>query len=626
MCGICGEYNFLHRRAEKSVIQSMLEVLHHRGPDDEGIYIADSIGLGHKRLSIIDLDTGKQPISNEEGNLQIIFNGEIYNFTELKDSLKKRGHVFKTKTDTEVIIHLFEDYGVKSVEKLQGMFAFALWDEKEKKLFLARDRIGKKPLYYTVTSDACIFASEIKALLKHPGVGRDINISSIDTFLTYQYIPAPLTIFKNIFSLPPGHTMMVNQDKKICISRYWEIDFSKKLSLSMQEAEEAVLNTLKKAVRKRMISDVPLGAFLSGGIDSSAVVALMSEISERKVKTFSIGFEEEPFSELEYARIIAHRYNTEHHEFIVKPDAVEILPKLVWHYDQPYADSSALPSYYLARETRKYVTVALNGDGGDENFAGYLRHRANIIASTLSHMVPKGAWHVLDSAIPLASKQKSFLRYFKRFVQAAGEPPARRNLLWHCLFRDELKRELYTGDMKNELKDTDSYSFMEDIYNQSKSNNLLDSILYTDINAYLPYDLLVKMDIATMAHSLEVRSPFLDHELMELSAGLPSKFKMHLFNGKYVLKKCIERYVPSQILKRRKMGFGVPLEQWFRRKKLNSFLKDTVLSTRSIERGYFNKKFIETLITEHEEKKVDHGYRLWALLVFEIWHRVFMDS
>lgn len=625
MCGICGEFTFTQKNVHAETIRSMLSVLHHRGPDDEGMYITKNIGLGHKRLSIIDLDTGKQPISNEDGRIHLIFNGEIYNYMDLKSDLEKKCHVFKTKTDTEVIVHLYEEMGIRCVDRLHGMFAFALWDEHTNEIFLVRDRLGKKPLYYAVLNDTFIFASEIKALLKHPRVIKKINLPAIDSFLTYQYIPAPMTIFNNIYSLLPAHYLKVNQNKSLKLTSYWDIDFTDKLNISLEEAEIILLDKLKHSVRLRMNSDVPLGALLSGGMDSSVVVALMSEFSQKQVKTFSIGFEEESFSELKYARMIAERYNTDHHEFIVKPDAVEILPKLVWHYDQPYADSSALPSYYLARETRKHVTVALNGDGGDENFAGYLRYSANMLATFISKILPPSSWKKIQYLIPEVSQQKSMLRYFKRFSEAAGDPPARRNFAWHCLFRKELKDDLYSGSMKCELKDYNSYTFMETVYQNAKAHDELDKILFTDIKTYLPFDLLVKMDIATMSHSLEVRSPFLDHELMEWTAKLPSGFKMHYFMGKNILKKCFKNYLPCEILKRRKMGFGLPVADWLRKKPLNTFLKDHIISDKSIKRGFFNKQTIMRLINEHESLKVDHGYRLWALLILEIWHRVFID-
>lgn len=626
MCGICGEFNFSKKNVNKDIMHSMLEVLHHRGPDDEGMYIHETIGLGHKRLSIIDLDTGRQPMSNEEKNIYIVFNGEIYNFRELRKELESSGHIFKTKSDTEVILHCYEEHGFESLKKLRGMFAFAIWDERSRVLFLARDRLGKKPLFYTFVQDTFIFASEIKALLKHPSVKKDINLKAIDYYLTYQYIPAPMSIFKGIYALLPAHGMTVYENRKHSINSYWEIEFKQKTHLSLHEAEEVLLYKLREAVRARMISDVPLGAFLSGGIDSSIVVALMSEYSEKPVKTFSIGFEEESFSEIIYARQIARKFNTDHHEFIVKPDAVEILPKLVWHFEQPYADASALPTYYLARETRKHVTVVLNGDGGDENFAGYLRHSAHCIASGITNAVPSFIWSSLYRILPEIAHQRSLFRYFKRFTQAAGESPARRNLLWHCMFRNELKDSIYSESMKEELKNVKAYSFMENVYRDAHVNTMLDAVLYTDIKTYLPFDLLVKMDIATMAHSLEARSPFLDHEFMEWTATLPPSYKMHLYKGKYILKKCFKQVLPASILKRRKMGFGVPLEHWFRSTCLNTFMKEALLSSRSIGRGYFKEKAIEKLIQEHEQKKFDHGYHLWSLLMLEMWHKVFMDS
>jgi len=625
MCGICGEITSLSRKINRGTLSAMLGVLHHRGPDDEGVYINAGIGLGHKRLSIIDLQTGHQPIGNEDETLQIVFNGEIYNFQDLKVILESKGHQFKTKTDTEVILHMYEEYGTSCVTHLRGMFAFAIWNEKKKELFCARDRVGKKPLYYTFINDSFIFASEIKALLQYPGIQKKVSVEAIDYFLTYNYIPPPTTIFQGVYALMPAHYMRITHNKIVEINSYWDIDFSKKLNISFTEAQHMLRQKLKEAVKLRMISDVPLGAFLSGGIDSSIVVALMSELSTEPVKTFSIGFEEESFSELSYARLVAERYGTDHHEFIVKSNAIEILPKLVWHYDQPYGDSSALPSYYVARETRKFVAVALNGDGGDESFAGYLRHKAGMISESCYHVVPQWFWHRLYKLMPTVSKQKNILRYLKRFAEAAGENPARRNVLWHCLFRDELRARIYSKQMLHDIASINTFALLEDIFTRTQTNYLLDRILYTDIKTYLPGDLLVKMDIATMIHSLEARSPFLDHELMGWTAQLPVSFKMNYFNGKYILKKAFKSYLPKPIIKRQKMGFGVPLEAWFRQKPLNTYLKDHVLSMKSKQRGYFKHEVIKKLIDEHEHGAYDHGYRLWALLILEIWHRLFID-
>jgi asparagine synthase (glutamine-hydrolysing) len=628
MCGICGAYNFGSREpVAKNTIEKMCQTLVHRGPDDLGTYLSGNIGLGHRRLSIIDLNTGQQPIFNEDKTIVIVFNGEIYNFLELRRHLESKGHTFYTKTDSEAIIHLYEEYGRDCVNHLRGMFAFAIWDEKNRKLLLARDRVGKKPLVYAMINGSFIFASEMKAILEWPGFKPSTNPEAIHYFVTYQYIPSPLTIFKEIQKLPPASVLECPANGKIEVSRYWELDFRNKIKVNEAEAADLVREKLTEAVKMRLLSDVPLGAFLSGGLDSSIIVGLMSRLSSQPVKTFSIGFAEDDFSEVSYARLVAKHFNTQHQEFIVKPNAMEILPKLIWHYNEPFGDSSALPSYYVARETKRFVTVALNGDGGDENFAGYLRYRANMLAARLDFLKPllaNRAVKKMISSLPHHEHQKNLLRAFKRFALAMGETPARRNIAWHCIFDQQYQSQLYSESFKKTIAATDSYQYLTAVFNGAKADNLLDQLLYTDIMTYLPEDLLVKMDIACMANSLEGRSPFLDHEFMELSASLPASFKLHGQQSKYILKKAFSAILPPEILKRGKMGFGVPIEKWFRR-ELKDYVRDILLSQRSLQRGYFRQEFIAQLIQQHSDGKMNHGYRLWNLLSLELWHQVFID-
>jgi len=625
MCGIVGIYNFGNNRpVEREKLTQMCNIIRHRGPDSDGFFLNNNIGLGIRRLAIIDLQTGNQPIHNEDNKIWTVLNGEIYNFLELRQQLEKK-HNFYTKTDTEVIVHLYEDYGEKCVQYLRGMFAFAIWDEKNKKLFIAKDRVGKKPLYYTSHNGSFVFASEIKSILEYLQKTPEIDFEAIDLFLTYQYIPSPKTIFKNIKSLLPAHILTCDKNGDIETKEYWNLDFTKKTDLSFDNACTETKNLLMEATKLRMISDVPLGAFLSGGVDSSIVVGLMSQLSSQPVKTFSIGFEEADFSELTYAKIVANHFKTDHHEFIVKPNFIEILPKLVWHYGQPFADSSALPSYFVANETKKHVTVALNGDGGDETFGGYLRYKAmkgSLYFAFPFQILGKKITEKLSSLVPF--KDKKYFRYLRRLVSALSEPPELRNIQWHRFFSNEAKEKLYTDNMKKILYNN-AYDYLTALFENAPANNIMDRVFYTDLKAYLPECLLVKMDIASMANSLEARSPFLDHKVLEFSASLPSAWKLHGLTTKYILKKSFNDFLPKEILHRGKMGFGIPVGKWFRNNWKN-YYREIVLSQKSINRGYFERETIEQMFYEHISGKRDHGYRLWALLMLELWHNVYIDG
>ncbi|MEW6039947.1 MAG: asparagine synthase (glutamine-hydrolyzing) [Elusimicrobiota bacterium] len=632
MCGICGVLHFNTERTVKTeVLEKMCGSIVHRGPDSKGIYTDTNAGFGVRRLSIIDLQTGDMPIFNEDKTLSVIQNGEIYNFQSLRTTLQERGHNFYTKTDTEIIVHLYEEYGADCVQHLRGMYAFAVWDSRKKKILLARDRIGKKPLYYTVMDNSLVFGSEIKAILEYikatPGLLKpEINLQAIHYYLTYQYIPGPMTIFKDIWRLPPSSVMIYSQTGSSGISKYWDIDFTAKTTMNYSEAKERLREILTEAVNIRLISDVPLGAFLSGGHDSSIVVGLMSQLSSKPVKTFSIGFENADFSELKYAKIVAEHFNTEHNEFIVKPDFINILPKIIWHYDQPFADTSALPSYYVSNVTRKHVTVALNGDGGDENFGGYLRYRAmkgGMYFGLPFQILGKTITAKLTSLIPHTEtdKPKSKFRYIYRLLSALAERPAVRNVLWHAFFENETKLAIYSDDMKETFSKINTYDYLTDIFDSAPAQDILDRAFYTDIKTYLPECLLIKMDIASMANSLEARSPFLDHKLFEFSATLPSGWKIHgpNFHTKHILKDTFRTFLPEKIIKRGKQGFGLPVGMWFKN-ELKGYIREVLLDKKSLERGYFNKDAIEKLIQQHEEGRADNGYKLWALLVLELWH------
>jgi len=628
MCGICGKIYFDRSQAvDGRLLESMAAVLKHRGPDDSGTYVAGHVGLGHQRLSIIDLSAaGHQPMSNEDASIWIVYNGEIYNFEELRRELEVKGHAFKSHTDTEVIIHLYEEHGPACVHKLRGMFAFAIWDAPQQQLFLARDRAGKKPLAYAVADGALLFASEIKALLQDPAVGREVSPEALSHYLTYQYVPGPLTIFRGIHKLPPAHTLVL-RGARLDIQPYWKLSYAAKREGTSDEQAEQLRALFTEAVRLRLRSDVPLGAFLSGGIDSSAVVAMMSRLACQPVKTFSIGFEDADYDELKYARMIAERFQTEHTEFVVKPEALRILPKIIWHYDEPFADPSAIPTFYVVQMTRQHVTVALNGDGGDESFAGYERYRADQLAARylqLPRCVREGIVRRVVNRLPYQDARWSLVRRLKRFVSGASEDPAQRYLTWLCYFTTDMKQQLWSTAFSHKAAAADSVAVMAEAFRQADTASTLEQALFADVMLYLPYDLLAKVDIASMAYGLEARSPFLDHEVMEFAAALPPGLKLRGRQTKYILKRAFADLLPRAVCERRKMGFGVPLHRWLRQ-ELKQPAYDILLDRRTIERGYFRSEAVRQLLDEHIGMRADHSYRLWALLLLELWHRMFID-
>ena len=624
MCGICGKINFNSEAIDEELLQKMTDVLSHRGPDSGKIYVKGNVGLGHRRLKIIDLsEAAAQPMTNEDNSIWIVCNGEIYNFPELKKSLEEEGHVFRSKCDTEVIIHLYEEKGVECVKFLRGMFAFAIWDENKKRLFLARDRIGKKPLNYAINGKTLVFSSEIKSILEDPSIEKQVNLEALNLFLTYSYISAPHTMFAGINKLPPAHTLVLDA-AGIKIERYWSLSYRDKINLTEEECARRVLELLTESTKIRMVSDVPLGAFLSGGIDSSAVVGIMSKISSRPVKTFSIGFPEESFNELQYARKVARLFNTEHKEYIVEYNAVEILPKLVWHFSEPFGDSSAVPTYYLSKMTREAVTVALNGDGGDESFAGYDRYAANILAERYK-LMPTKILSLFINRFSGTTSKRSFVNRLRKFNEGLKLSKERRYAHWMSAFSSAAKESLYSAELKNKLKEIDCSKYLVNFYNNSDARDFIDATLSVDVNTYLPEDLLVKVDIASMANSLEARSPFLDHKLMEFAASIPSHLKLKGLVSKYILKKSLKDLLPNEILNRKKSGFGVPVGSWFKN-ELKDYALQTLLSEKSLKRGYFRKEIVENLINEHNLGKVDHGHRLWNLINLELWHQVFMDK
>ncbi|MDD2774177.1 MAG: asparagine synthase (glutamine-hydrolyzing) [Elusimicrobiales bacterium] len=632
MCGICGVYNFgTGAAAGETELRRMNALLVHRGPDDEGFRLDGPVGIAMRRLSIIDLSTGHQPISNEDGTIWIVFNGEIYNFPELRAYLESRGHVFRTKTDTEAIIHLYEEHGRDCVKKLRGMFAFAIWDAPKKRLFAARDRVGKKPLCYFAGNGRFVFASELRSVMAADGVPKELDPRAVDMFLSLQYIPAPRTIYKGVRKLPPAHTLTV-ESGRVSVEPYWDLPLDEeRRGISLSDARSEIRRKLTEAVKIRMIADVPLGAFLSGGVDSSIIVALMSRLSDRPVKTFSVGFAEQEFCELDYARELAQMYGCDHHEFIVRPEMAEVLPKLAWHYSEPYADASALPSYYVARETRKHVTVALNGDGGDENFAGYLRYVAMKLAHYWDYLPVPMQKAISASAELLPEKNAPFgtLWRAKRFLRSAvfSDFPSR-HLKMVCYFSEEDKRPLYSKTFMHALGEdlSAAKNYIGESYSKAAGLDFVNQLLYVDMKTYLPEDLMVKMDIACMANSLEGRSPLLDHEFMELCFGLKGDWKLCGVNRtKWILKETFRDMLPDTIRKRGKMGFGIPLGPWFR-VELKKYWEEHCLSPKALSRGYFDESALRALWTEHQTGKRDHGYRLWALLMLELWHETFLPD
>jgi asparagine synthase (glutamine-hydrolysing) len=603
----------------------MNDAIRHRGPDDDGFYLKGPVGLGMRRLAIIDLKSGQQPIHNQDGTTWIVFNGEIYNYLDLRQHLEKLGHTFYTNSDTEAIVHAYDQYGTDCPKYLRGMFAFAIWNERTQELFLTRDRVGKKPLLYTQVNGQLVFGSEFTALLQHPDITREIQPEAIDAYLSFMCVPAPLTAYRSIRKLEPGHWLRW-RNGEITTERYWQPDFSQKLDISEEEAGERAIEILRDSVKVRLMSEVPLGAFLSGGIDSSAVVALMAQESSEKVKTFSIGFEEQDFSELHHARRVAEWVGADHHEFIVRPDAIEILPLLVEHYGEPYADSSAVPTYYVARETRKHVTVALNGDGGDESFAGYERYAAMQLAENY-RKVPEFVRKSVNAGvglIPTSELGRSRLRSGKRFLEAASLPKVDRYLRWVSIFDTAAKSSLYSDAFKSETTSGYAKSLLEPWFVRANGSGFVDTSLLADLMTYLPNDLLVKVDIATMAVSLEARSPFLDHHVIEFAASLPEKFKLRGLTTKYLLKKVLRKLLPSENLDRRKMGFGVPIGHWFRG-KMQPFLREVVLSEKALNRGLFKPEIVRQLVAQHTEGKRDYSHQLWTLLMLELWFQRFID-
>jgi asparagine synthase (glutamine-hydrolysing) len=623
MCGIAG---IIHPDQAQEVdgrqLRKMADRIKHRGPDDSGIETFPGVGLAHRRLSIIDLSSrGHQPMSNSDGSVCIVFNGEIYNFKQLRSELESKGYKFKSDTDTEVLIHGYQEHGDDVVLKLRGMFAFAIYDLKRHRLLLARDRLGKKPLKYMHKNGSLYFASELKALLTLPEVSREIDATAIDQYLTYQYVPSPRTGFKAIAKLPAAHRA-VWENGNLKIERYWQQNYLPKKNISMAEAVEGFHEVFLESVKLRLISDVPLGAFLSGGLDSSAIVAAMSEVGEGAVRTFTIGFDDGKFDERPHAKKVAERFGTTHREFLVKPDALDIFPKLVDFYEEPYADSSALPSYYLAKMTRQEVTVALNGDGGDENFAGYrtYQHYAKLMAAgklrlpMFTRPLAQLACELTGMASPRAAYQGDFLMRLLRTPAPSRYPEL------VAYFSRQGRSDMYSADFHSRLDEVGGYSIMERALEQARADNAVERAMAADLCTYLPDDLLVKVDIASMANSLECRSPLLDHKLMEYVATLPLNMKIVGNNKKVMFKEYLKQYLPPELLTRRKQGFGIPMDRWFR-DELKTYSRDLLLGDGCRLNNMIRKEYLLRLLDQHACGRRNHGKRIWALLTLEQWLR-----
>lgn len=628
MCGIAGFIDLwdgdkAREDGERAaILDRMCRIITHRGPDDQGVLLQPGVALGMRRLSIIDLAGGHQPISGEDGSATIIFNGEIYNFRELNSQLQARGHVFKTICDTEAIVHAYEEYGNSCVSYLRGMFAFAIWDGRARKLFVARDRAGKKPLYYTITKTGTfVFGSELKSLLEHPDVERQINLAGLDAYFTLGYIPDPLTIFQGVHKLPPGHHLEFSEGR-LRVKEYWDFKFEPAALRDEENYLEELRSLLDEAVRLRLVSDVPLGAFLSGGIDSSTVVGLMARHMGQPVKTFSIGFHEDSYSELKYARVTAEHFGTDHHEFLVTPDICQIVDELAWHFDEPFADSSAIPTYMVSKLAREHVKVVLSGDGGDELFGGYTRYLVEKKRNVFGHLpgfVRGGLMQPLSHRLPHGTLGRNF-------IHNVALDPIDRYLDSVSIFTRLNKRRLYTADFRQSLAvDNQEAALFRAYAANVKTGEELDRLLYIDSKTYLPGDILTKVDRMSMAVSLEARVPFLDHELIDFVTKIPAAMKVRGYETKYLLKQAVRDLVPQEILNRPKQGFGVPVQEWINQ-QLRARIHDTLNDKRTRQRGYVDPKYLDVLLDEHGRGRRDHSTSLWALLMLELWHRRFVDN
>jgi asparagine synthase (glutamine-hydrolysing) len=627
VCGICGFVTF-HQPGTlaEDILRGMCTTLLHRGPDDEGYYFDNHAALGIRRLSIIDLVTGQQPIGNENRTLWVVFNGEIYNYRQLRKILEQRGHVFRTQSDTEVIVHAYEEYGDACVSHLNGMFAFALWDKPRQRLLCARDHLGIKPLYYYSDGHSLVFGSELKALLAHPGVPTRMNPVALDLFLTLEYVPGPHTIYQDIHKLLPGHILAFERGN-LTVHRYWNIPVEPVTS-DEEACVEQLRDLIKDAVQMQLVSDVPLGAFLSGGIDSSSVVAYMSQASNEPVRTFSIGFADQSYNELADARLVANHFGCLHHEQVLEPDITDLVERLVTHMDEPFGDFSIFPTYLVSKLAAQHVKVALSGDGGDELFGGYDTYVAeglDGIYRRLPHVLRTRLLPALIGRIPPRPVKKGLINKTKRFIEGAALDPALQHTRW-MMFMNAMERDtLYTHDLTASLDGNDVPAHLLAHFREAAGHSLLTQQQYVDLKTYLVDDILVKVDRMSMVASLETRVPLLDYRIVEFALNLPDRMKVHSGKTKRILRRAMAPILPDSVLKKSKQGFSIPIKHWLRQ-ELRPMMMDLLAPDRIKHRGYFNPDTVSRWVKEHQEGRTNHSHRLWALMVFELWQRFIADA
>jgi len=632
MCGIAGwanlDTNKPSQNTSEAVLHLMCERMKHRGPDSEGLWIENGVALGMRRLSIIDLHTGEQPIYSEDKSIVVVMNGELYNFREVRTDLEKRGHKFETNSDTEILPHLYEEYGEAMLEQINGMFTFALWDKNKKKLLIARDRFGEKPLYYGVFDGKLIFASEPKVLLEHPAVKAEINTDALRQYLSFDYVPAPASIYKNIYKLPAAHFLTLEKGE-MKTRRYWNLTFHKNGNTpTIEKAAEELRELLADAVRMRLVSDVPLGILLSGGVDSSTVAAFATQFSTEKVKTFSIGFEEDSFDESKFARQVATHLDTEHYEDKLSVEkAADLISEIGVWLDEPMSDGSLIPTFLLSRFVRKYVTVALGGDGGDEIFAGYpmyYGHKMARVYDSIPRFLRSGLIEPIVNNLPVSTKNLSFDYKAKRFVAASKYDAVTRHHSWFGSFSIDAQKDLLSKDVLANTSD-DIYRGAKDLLKITDAETEIERMQFLDMNFYMAEDILTKVDRASMAVSLEIRAPFLDPRVAQFAAQLPLEYKLKGSTGKYILKKAVEPLLPKNILQRPKKGFGVPIAEWLKN-RLNPLMHDLLAPERLKNHGLFDEKYVQKLIKEHETGAASHHKQLWTLLVFQLWFNNFLEK
>lgn len=634
MCGFCGILSFGNApvRTDQGLIDRMTDSMAHRGPNDRGTWIEDNIALGHRRLSVIDLsDAGRQPMENEDGSVVLVFNGEIYNFRELraKHNLDAKGHVFRSRTDSEVLIHLYEELGADMVAELNGMFGFAIWDKKKKQVLLARDPFGVKPLFYMRDQNAFRFASEIKGIITDPSVRRSVSLQALHDFLTLGYIPGDQTAFQGIQEIPPGHMMTVATDGQAELRRFWDLDYSADRSLSETDAIDRSLELMEQALERQLVADVPVGVFLSGGLDSSTLLALMSRQSNEQVRSYSIGFQDQSFNELPFARRVSDHFQSDHHEVIVTPDMVRsMLPRYLSYIDEPYADGSAIPTYFISEKAKDDVVVVLSGEGGDEIFAGYETHSAYNIykkARRVPGFIRNDIMARLAAFLPVSDKKLSFEFKLKRFLAGLDLEPHEAHMWWRTVLTEAQKWELYSDKVRSDFQPELSVRHFEHAFSRKEDAETLSRLLYIDSTVFLPDDLMIKNDRMTMAHSLEARVPFTDPDLTAFLATVPASMKMKNGRKKHLMRGAMNDILPTEILNKKKVGLEMPYSRW-----LKSDLKDVLTTYLDRDRleatGLFRPSAIQSLIDDHMQNRKDNGRPLWSLINFMMWHELYIDA